>query len=282
MDAELAFEARDPDAVQASIFLVAGDQHEGEPAGRAPGLVVAVVVPRQDQVNLTSAVGDEDLLAVDLDGAVGEIGRPGRDAAEVAAGLGFGQIHAALDFARRETRQPFFLELLRAEFLDVVGGPGLQADHHHQARIGARDHLDHDAVQECRESVATIGLAHGQADQTRLAQLVVGAPDVGRGRCTAVVGERRFLGPVLACVGFEALGQAGRRLEDRPVGADLGVDVDRSASGKPEQGFPIDLRLQIQPLGRSEVVTHPLAPSPSFLPQRAASARGKLPEHPPL
>src|SRR5271157_375071 len=94
-------------------------EHKGHPASGAARRIAPVRFSGKDEVHLGAAVRNEDLLAIDADLAVRELGGARRDRAEVAAGLGLRQIHAALDLAGRESRKPDALELRAAEFLNV-------------------------------------------------------------------------------------------------------------------------------------------------------------------
>ena len=238
MDPELVLQPGDPHAVARAVFPVPRHQHQRKPVGGALRRLEGVGIAREHEVHLRAAVRDVDLLSVDLDPAFGQLAGAGRDAAEVAPRLGLGQVHAALHLARGEARKPGALDLLAAEFLDVVGGAGLEPHHHHQARIGARDHLEEHAHDQRGEPEASIGLVDAERDQPRRSQLVIGGPDV-RGRLRAAVGrELGFQVPVLARGALEAGGELCGGLQQRRVGGHLGGDVDCCRRGAARAGSP--------------------------------------------
>ena len=69
------------------------------------------------------AVGDEDLAAVKLVGAVALRDRPSAHRSEVRAGLRLGQIHRAGPFAGDHLGQVRALEIIRAIELDRLDRP---------------------------------------------------------------------------------------------------------------------------------------------------------------
>ena len=99
-------------------------------------------------------------------------------------------------------------------------------------------------------------VAAQQAHEARFLQLCVGLAYV-RGRDRAVVWcELRFGGPVLAGGLLEIGGERGRGLENRAVGADLGLDIDRLAASQREEGFPVHQPVDVEPHTGAEVVLH--------------------------
>jgi len=78
-----------------------------------------------------------------------------------------------------------------------------------------------------------------------------------RGRdSSAVRCEFRLGGPVFAGGLLEVGGERGHGLQNRAVGADLGLDVDRLAASQREQRFPVDQPVEIEPHTDAEVVLH--------------------------
>src|SRR5262245_54069276 len=83
-----------------------------------------------------------------------------------------GSVHAALELSRHEARQVTLAELFAPVLLDVLRHPGLQPDDRHEARVGARDHLEVGAVDEHRQAVAAVLGAERQAEEAGAAQLL--------------------------------------------------------------------------------------------------------------
>ena len=179
-------------------------------------------------MDVGAAVGDEDLLPVEEEAAV-LLGGAGDDAAQVGAGLRLGQIHAALQLPRHEARQVALAELLAPVPLDVLRHAGLEPDDRHQARVGARDHLEVSAVDEHRQAVATVLATEGQAEEPRAAELLVARRDVRRDDHPAAL-EPHLLVPVVEGTGLDVLADLPRRAEDRLVGLHLVGDVRLDAA----------------------------------------------------
>src|SRR5262249_9107256 len=81
---------------------------------------------------------------------------------------------------RHEAWQILPAELLAPVLLDVLRHPGLQPDDRHEARVGARDHLEVGAVDEHRQAVAAVLRVEGETEEPRTAELLVARGDVAR------------------------------------------------------------------------------------------------------
>jgi hypothetical protein len=212
VDPHLVLHPAHPDAVLLAVVEDTRAEHQRQPVRRAAALVERRRVAREDEVHCRAAVRDEDLLAVDEPAAV--LLRHARDdAAEIGSGLRLGQVHRALQLARREPRQVLLLELLGAVFLDVLSHAGLQAEDRHEARLGAREHLEDVGVHEHRQRVAAILGAQGQAHDPRTLQPLVAGRDVRRDDDLTVL-EAHGLFPMVAGVGFDVLADLGRGLPE--------------------------------------------------------------------
>jgi hypothetical protein len=256
VDSDLLLEARHAHAVARSVLLVPGHENQRETVGRPLGLLEGVAVPGEHEVDLGAAVRDEDLLAVEPDVAVRKIGHACGDPAQVASRLGLGQVHRGLDLTRGEARQVGPFDLLAAVFADVGRDSGLQADDHHEARVGPPEHLQDEAVQEGRDPVAAVLLAHRKAHEAGLPELRVRFANVG-GRGRATVGRELGLdGPVLARRLLEICGEGGAGLEDGSVCSYLGRHVHALSVAQGEERFPVDEVVEIEAHSSSEVVLH--------------------------
>ena len=207
-----------------------------------------------------TSVGDEDLLAVHLDRPIVELGHTGQDSTQVASGLGLGEVHAALQLTRGETREIGTSDLVAPILFDVARHAPLEADHGHEARVRPRNHLDHDVAQQRGQAVAAVLLAHREAHEAALAQLVVGRADVRRRLGAAVGREFGRGGPVLSGRRFEAFGESGGRFQNGPVGADLRLGVDGRPPLESKQGVPVDETIEVEVHSRYEVIGHLFRP----------------------
>lgn len=69
VNSQLLLQTHDGDAIRRTIFESAWAEIERQSVRGSNALVVAVGVPGQDQVHFGAAVGDEDLLAIEVDGS---------------------------------------------------------------------------------------------------------------------------------------------------------------------------------------------------------------------
>ena len=155
VDAELGLQPRHPDPVPPPVGQDLRAEDQREPVGGPARLVVGRGVARQDEMHVGPAVGDEDLLAVD-DVAVALAPGPRRDAAQVGPRPRLGQVHTALVLAAGEAGQITLLELVAAVRLDVVRHARLQPHDGHEARVGARDHLEVGVADQGRQAEAAV------------------------------------------------------------------------------------------------------------------------------
>ena len=238
VDAELGLHPGDPDAVAPPVGQDLRAEDQAEPVGGPTRLVVGRGVARQDEVHVGAAVGDEDLLAVD--DVVVAVARGARgDAAQVRPRLRFGQIHAPLVLAAGEPGQIALLDLVAAVRLDVVRHARLQPHDGHEARVGARDHLEVGAVDQDRQAVAAVRGAERQRDEAGGAQLLVAGGDVRRHHHLAVL-EDDVLVPVVARPCLDRLADLAGGAQDHLVGLDLIAPVRVRTARQAEVPRPVD------------------------------------------
>ncbi len=254
VDAELLLEPDDLERVGRAVGQRARAQVEREAVGGAEALVVGVVVAREHEVHLRAAVGDEDLLAVEPDLAA-RLGGARADRTEVGAGLRLGQIHRAHQLARREAGQVAAPEILVRVDLDVLGDAGLKPDDRHQARVGARDHLQDHVRDPARQPITPVGLGDAEAHEPGLRERVVGGADRGRVLHLAA-DELRLRVPRRAQRRLELGADLRRRLEHGLERLALGARIHVGALAQRKVLVPRNHVLQVELDGRGEIGDH--------------------------
>ena len=264
VDAELVLEALHVKPVLAAVGQRAGAEIEGEPAGRALRLLEGGFVAGQYQVDLTTAVRDEDLLSIEEVATIPLAGAC-RDGAEVRAGLGLGEVHRSHHLARGEARQILLLELFARVDLDVFRDARLQADDGHQSRIGSGNHLDDDVLDGVGEFEATVLRFDTQAHETHLGEFLVAFLDV-LGVDDLAVFELSDLVPTLAAGTLDFAADSGGGLQDLDQGVALGRGIDVPALAPTVEAVPIDQLVHVEEHAVVQVTAHGkfLVGSPTF------------------
>jgi hypothetical protein len=125
-----------------------------------------------------------------------------------------------------------------------------------ETRVGPSHHLQDEAVHGGGYAVAAVLLADRQTHQAGLLQLLVGGAHVGRRDRPAVGRELRLGGPVLAGGLLEIGREGGAGLQNRAIGADLGLHIHALAVAQGEEGFPVDEAIEVEAHPGAEVVLH--------------------------
>jgi hypothetical protein len=170
LDAHLLLDAVAEDRVASTVRQDLG--HDGQRQAPRAGRRIGQAAQHQvhDVVGeVLVAAADEDLLARHLHGhAVGRfalgVGACAHQA-QVAAGLGFGQVHGGQPFAARHLLQVQRLQRRRAVALDDLVGAVQQPGVHGPGMVGRGQHLEQRRVQQLWQALAAGSGAQASAGQ---------------------------------------------------------------------------------------------------------------------
>jgi hypothetical protein len=159
-----------------------GHQEQRQPldAGRGVGRAGQYEV---DDVggHVVVAVGDEDLLAVDAEAAVGLGHGAAGDGGEVGAGLGFGDVHRAGPFARHQPGQPGGFQVVGAGDHQRLDGAVGERHHVGEGQVGRLPHFVYRHRQEARQPLTAVFGRAGQGHPAAVGELFIGGRKAGDG-----------------------------------------------------------------------------------------------------